>query len=99
MPSHLDNPAGRLSAFLQSLPVRGAETTIGEVLNLPVDSDEPFAVPMRMLEIRGLMQKCRNALEDLPEDEDPDFLLQRFPEIEQAIDAMTESAFTSVSRI
>lgn len=95
----LDNPAGRLAAFLRSLPTRGENKTIGEVLSLASDDGEPFAVAVRMLEIRKLMRTTKETIENLPTVEDPPLLLKHFGEVERAINGMTESALHSAGRL
>ncbi|BFU44268.1 hypothetical protein [Krasilnikovia sp. MM14-A1004] len=95
MPDALDNPAARLAAFLRAIPERGRDRTVGEVLGVTADANEPFDVALRMIEIRRLAQNTRTAVEALPPEEDPALLLQHFSEVESFVLAMASMAFSS----
>ena len=87
----MDNPAGRLGAFLESLHGRNADKTVGEVLALAEDADGPFVVALRILEIGRLAQATRSAVEALPDQEDPAFLLQHFHQVESLVKRLTDA--------
>ncbi|MBB4762162.1 hypothetical protein ACFQFC_39020 [Amorphoplanes digitatis] len=90
MPRWMDNPAGRLGAFLESLHSRNGDKTVGEVLGLAEDADEPFAVALRVLEIGRLARATRSSVEALPDEEDPAFLLQHFHQVEALVKRLTD---------
>jgi hypothetical protein len=95
MPADLDNPAARLAAFLRAIPERGRDRTVGEVLGVTADANEPFDVALRMIEIRRLAQRTRSAVEGLPSEEDPGLLLRHFDEVESFVLSMASMAFSS----
>jgi hypothetical protein len=93
MPKWMDNPAGRLGAFLESLHGRNGngDKTVGDVLGLAEDADGPFVVALRILEIGRLAQATRSAVEALPDEEDPAFLLQHFHLVESLVKRLTDA--------
>ncbi|MEU4529657.1 hypothetical protein AB0F49_15635 [Micromonospora ureilytica] len=95
----MDNPAGRLAFFIRSLPQRNQDRSIGEILGLDPNLSQPFAAALRMLEVQKLMQATKEAVEKLPESEDPNFLLLHFNDIEKFINGLTEMALSAASRI
>ena len=73
--------------------------TIGEVLAIADDDDEPFQVALRVLEIRRLASQIRASVQALPEEEDPEFLLRNFRKVEVFVERLAERALNNAARL
>jgi hypothetical protein len=91
-------PAPEDPGFLDEPP--DPSWTLQEIFAMDAERPHPLQVPLRLLQVGNLAAEARAAIEKLGPDEDPDFLLRHFDEIDRfAAQLMEDAASPSAVRL